>query len=77
MPYCCASSMEKSRPVTIISMARLLPTMRTKRCVPPVHPASNYGQAADVLLDNPRIGEHVAPADVERAAKAAESVPGD
>jgi 6-phosphogluconolactonase len=29
-----------------------------ERCVPPVHPASNYGQAADVLLDNPRIGEH-------------------
>ena len=29
-----------------------------ERCVPVTHPASNYGEAADHLLLNPRIGEH-------------------
>ena len=29
-----------------------------ERCVPPDHPASNYGEAQDALLRNPRIGEH-------------------
>ncbi len=29
-----------------------------ERCVPPVHPASNFGQASDILLENPRIGDH-------------------
>ena len=29
-----------------------------ERCVPVTHPASNYGEAADHLLRNPRIGEH-------------------
>jgi 6-phosphogluconolactonase len=29
-----------------------------ERCVPPDHPASNYGEAEDALLKNPRIGAH-------------------
>jgi 6-phosphogluconolactonase len=45
-----------------------------ERCVPVSHPASNYGEAADRLLRNPRIGEHqlhridVDDSDSERAA---------
>lgn len=29
-----------------------------ERCVPPRHPASNYGEAQDILLKNQRIGLH-------------------
>jgi 6-phosphogluconolactonase len=29
-----------------------------ERCVPPSHPASSYGEAADRLFTNPRIGAH-------------------
>jgi 6-phosphogluconolactonase len=29
-----------------------------ERCVPPEHPASNYGEAIDKFLKNPRIGLH-------------------
>jgi 6-phosphogluconolactonase len=29
-----------------------------ERCVPPAHPASNYGEAIDQFLKNPRIGLH-------------------
>jgi len=29
-----------------------------ERCVPPSHPASSYGEAADRLFTNPRIGPH-------------------
>ena len=53
-----------------------------ERCVPVSHPASNYGEAADRLLRNPRIGDHqlhridVDDADRERAAdRYAEELP--
>jgi 6-phosphogluconolactonase len=53
-----------------------------ERCVPVSHPASNYGEAADRLLRNPRIADHqlhridVGDSDRERAAdRYAEELP--